>query len=129
MDTTTASWVRFALALGVLAAAWGHARGGTVSVLEVGAGAARAPAPSDSRLEADFQGLLTADDVARGVQALERGDTGAPALTEAQRARLAPLVASGRDARKEVDRLRAERRAGRERLRDAGLALLAVAER
>ena len=67
---------------------------------------------------------LTADDVARGVQALAAGE--GPGLAPAQAAAMLPLAESGLQARREVDRLQARRRTVRQALRQSGLDLLSA---
>lgn len=116
--------LRLALALVLLGLSLPH--GDPVPVLVLPAASDRAPADADPRLEPIFQAQLTADDVARGVWALSRGE--GPGLSAEQRAALLPLSLRGRDARVEVDRLRASRRAHRAALRDSGLALLLAAQ-
>ena len=73
----------------------------------------------DARLEAHFAGQLTPDDLARGIAALlAKGQ-----LRPDQAAQLAPIVAAGLAARREVDQLRGERRKAAEITAQSTLAL------
>ena len=79
------------------------------------------PSQVDPRLEPQFQAQLTADDVARGIQALAQGQ--GPGLRPEQLAQLQAPAQVGLEARIEVDRLRQGQRRARAALRDSALAL------
>lgn len=129
MLDASARWpaVRLGLAAGVLALAlWGR-RPVAATVLVLPEPATTAPAttaPRDPRVAPALLATLTADDVARGVQALAAGE--GPGLAPAQAEALLPLAESGLQARREVDRLQARRRTARQALRQSGLDLLSA---
>jgi len=77
--------------------------------------------PVDPRLEPLFAARMTPDDVARGAWALARGE--GPGLSPEQRLALLDPAQRGQQGRVEVDRLRSERRALRDHLREGGATL------
>lgn len=102
-----------------------------VIVARVRPAAQRYTAAEAAGVERDFLAAMTPDDVARGVWALTLPSTSAaapavPALTDAQRASLAPLLRVGREKRHDVGELRSSRRAAETALLNDGAALVAV---
>lgn len=124
--STPAAVARLALAATVLGLAVAARRPARVPVLTL---PSPLPAPvaapaGVAALSPALAATLTADDVARGVGALARGE--GPGLSPEERARLLPFAEEGQRARREVDALQARRRQAREALRGSGLELVAA---
>jgi hypothetical protein len=88
------------------------------------------PGPEEPALAADptsptFLAHMTADDVARGVYGLG-AETGAVALSPAQRGAIAPLLRDGAALRTRLGELRMERRTAREAWEADGARIVAV---
>lgn len=117
-------WAQLGLALALVQLLAMRPNRAPVLVLPSSAPPAAAPVPG---LDARFAGTMTPDDVARGILALAARPPEEGGLRPEQREALGPQVAAAAAARAEVDRLRAARRLARDRVRAAGLELLAAA--